>query len=296
MFSCMTAFGKEAAILPASCAPRCSTYRRLFRAVNGGYPTVRHSINPQRPCEPHQTLIFNLESGLKPFSHNSGHVFAFRKQSDSLLDFLSYYPTPFYETCVSSEFMTFWATKSHTPLAPPVTAGETIFATQANLNQIKLALTTRLLPSSQPLSLAPGNSPSFSTVDVWHGDSTRYDPRHSVSIRHPLVKHLPSSSIAPHVIHAKPSEPGLSGCPFSRRERRADKVAAPLRVFQHAYLTTPDRHDLYFQITTLHPKAERCDLERNHFKSHSSQIQILGTNTLTVLKRTMAAGISWRTF
>ena len=46
LFSHMTAFVEEVAILPSDCAPQCSTYRRPGWAMKEGYSTVRHSINP----------------------------------------------------------------------------------------------------------------------------------------------------------------------------------------------------------------------------------------------------------
>ena len=73
----MAAFVVEVAALPSDCASRYSTYRRPSWAMKESYSTVRHSINLRKPCEPRQTLIPNLRSGLKPFSHNQGRIFAF---------------------------------------------------------------------------------------------------------------------------------------------------------------------------------------------------------------------------
>lgn len=76
LFSHMTAFVTEVAVLPTDCAPRYSTYRRPCWAIKESYSTVRYSINPQRPCESPQTLILISQSGFKPFSHNQGRIFA----------------------------------------------------------------------------------------------------------------------------------------------------------------------------------------------------------------------------
>ena len=75
----MAAFFKEVAALPSDCASRYSTYRRPGWAIKESYSTVRHSINPRRPCESRRALIPEFWSGLKPFSHNQGRIFAFIK-------------------------------------------------------------------------------------------------------------------------------------------------------------------------------------------------------------------------
>ena len=80
----MTAFDTEVAVLPTDCAPRYSTYRRPGWAMKESYSTVRHSINPQRPCESRRTLILNSQSGLKPFSHNQGRIFALETDLESV--------------------------------------------------------------------------------------------------------------------------------------------------------------------------------------------------------------------
>ena len=61
-----------------------STYRRPGWAMKESYSTVRHSINPQRPCESRRTLILNSQSGLKPFSHNQGRIFALETDLESV--------------------------------------------------------------------------------------------------------------------------------------------------------------------------------------------------------------------
>lgn len=55
--------------------------------------------------------------------------------------------------------------------------------------------TTRLPPGSWPLSLAPDDSPSFSTVDVWRGDSVGCYTHHCLSTCRPQwsISHLPAS-------------------------------------------------------------------------------------------------------
>jgi len=62
------------------------------------------------------------------------------------------------------------------------------------------------------------------------------------AIRTWSISHLPVSLRSFYA--AKPSELGLSGCLSFREAERADRVAAPLRTFQYAYLLTPDRQDL----------------------------------------------------
>ena len=80
----MAAFFMEVAVLPSNCASQCSTYRRPGWAMKESYSTVRHSINPRRPCESRRTLILNSQSGLKPFSHNQGRIFALETDLESV--------------------------------------------------------------------------------------------------------------------------------------------------------------------------------------------------------------------